>query len=325
MKTSQLSSLCCTSKLILRRLRLVERHRVNRLHDLFGLIFLIWVAVYMSGCTYLPTDPTFDDIPPIDDVEVEMATDPDLTASLIEDVSSSMTANMTAAAAAEISTADSLFTEARVELTRGDYQRVRSLGEQARDALGRALAKGRDRSSLDDFIDRVRDVRRQLAAGDTVDFDRPSDLKRDVDSLLDQATDALARGDDVTAAKRVIDAHRRTDRSRVRRHDADPERGAKLVVAMAEQAVELANRILNSTVISERQQHLLDKAARLAASEERDAHQVHAGGLDHATVVSDAALTIEDRQVEPRVIGPEPCGPDDGLDLTAVEVHAERR
>ena len=92
-------------------------------------------------------------------------------------------------------------------------------------------------------------MRRQLAAGDTVDFDRPSDLKRDVDSLLDQATDALDRGDDVTAGKRVIDAHRRTDRSRVRRHDADPERGAKLVVAMAEQAVELANSILNGTVI----------------------------------------------------------------------------
>ena len=213
------------------------------------LIVLIWGAIYLSGCTDLPTDPTFDEIPPIDDAEVEMATDPDLTASLIEDVSSSMTANMTAAAAAEISTADSLFTEARVELTRGDYQRVRSLGDQARDALGRALAKGRDRSSLDDFIDRVRDVRRQLAAGDTVDFDRPSDLKRDIDNLLDQATDALDRGDDVTAGERVVDAHRRTDRSRVRRHDADPERGAKLVVAMAEQAVELANRILNGTVI----------------------------------------------------------------------------
>ncbi len=172
------------------------------------LIVLIWGAIYLSGCTDLPTDPTFDEIPPIDDAEVEMATDPDLTASLIEDVSSSMTANMTAAAAAEISTADSLFTEARVELTRGDYQRVRSLGDQARDALGRALAKGRDRSSLDDFIDRVRDVRRQLAAGDTVDFDRPSDLKRDIDNLLDQATDALDRGDDVTAGERVVDAHR---------------------------------------------------------------------------------------------------------------------
>ena len=200
-------------------------YRVDRLHDFFGLIFLIWAAIYVSGCTDLPTDPAFDEVQSMADLQVEMATDPDLTASLIEDVSTSMTANMTAAAAAEISMADSFFTQARVELTQGDHQRVRSLGDQARDALGRALAAGRDRSSLDDFTDRVRDMRRQLAAGDTADFDRPTDLKRDVDRLFDQATDALDRGDHVEAGKRVIDAHRLADRSRVRRHDADPEKG----------------------------------------------------------------------------------------------------
>jgi hypothetical protein len=51
----------------------------------------------MAGCTDTPSDPGFDDMPPIEDLEIEMATDPDLAASLIEDVSSSMIANMTAA------------------------------------------------------------------------------------------------------------------------------------------------------------------------------------------------------------------------------------
>ena len=60
---------------------------------------------------------------------------------------------------------------------------------------------------------------------------------------MDQATDALDRGDYVSAGKRVIDAHRLSDRSRVRRHDADPRRGARLVVTMAEQAVQLTNRL----------------------------------------------------------------------------------
>ena len=229
------------------------------------LTIAIWTAFVFTGCTDLPTDPGFDDMPSIGDVEVERATDPDLTASLIEDVTSSMMANMTVTAATEISTADSLFGQARDELTRGDHQRVRALGDEARDALGRALASGRDRSSLDDFTDRVRDVSRQLAAGDTAHFDRPTELQRDIDGLLDQATDALDRGDNVTAGKRVIDAHRLSDLSRVRRHDADPETWAKLVAAMAEQAVELANRILNLGVISEHQQHLLDTAARLNA------------------------------------------------------------
>ena len=228
------------------------------------MIILLWGALYISGCTDSPSDPSFDLIPSIEDAEIEMATDPDMTAALVEDVSSSMSANMTAEAASEISTADSLFNEARVELDRGDYERVRSLGDRARDALGRALAKGRDRSSLDDFIDRVRHMRRLLAAGDTADFDRPSDLARDIDRFLDEATAARDRGDDVTAGKRVIDAHRRADRSRVRRHHADPEKGARLVVAMAEKAVELANHLLSETEISERQQHLLDTAARLA-------------------------------------------------------------
>jgi len=217
------------------------------------LMLLVFGAVYFTGCTDSPSDLGFDKIPPMEDVEIEMATDPDLTVALIEDVSSSMAANMTTAAAVEISTADSLFNLARVELTRGDYERVRSLGDQARDALGRALASGRDRSNLDDFIDHVRDVRRLLAAGDTDDFDRPTDLARDIDGYLDDATAARDRGDDVTAGKRVIDAHRRADRSRVRRHDFDPEKGARLVMAMADKAVELANRLLNGTVISERQ------------------------------------------------------------------------
>ena len=229
------------------------------------LLFLLWGAFYVSGCTDTPSDPGFDTVPPMEDAEIEMATDPDLTAALIEDVTSSMSTNMTSVAALEISTAENLFGQAQVELTQGDFERVRSLGDQARDALGRALAQGRDRSSLDDFIDRIRDIRRQLAAGDTDDFDRPSDLKTEIDRLLDEAIAALDRGDLETAGKRAIDAHRRADRSRVRRHDGDPEKGARLAVAMADKAVELANGLLDGTEISERRQHLLDTAARMAA------------------------------------------------------------
>ena len=269
------------------------------------LIILVWGALYISGCSDSPSDPGFDVIPSIEDVEIEMATDPDMTAALVEDVSSSMGANMTAAAAVEISTADSLFNQARVELTRGDYERVRSLGDRARDALGRALAKGRDRSSLDDFIDRVRDMRRLLAAGDTADFDRPSDLARDIDRFLDDATAARDRGDDVTAGRWIIDAHRRADRSRVRRHHADPEKGARLVVAMAEKAVELANRLLNGTVISERQQHLLDTAARLAAASAeayQNGHYRRAIIFGHKAVsVSLTAVIRPDRVTDDRI------------------------
>ena len=43
------SSSGATGNLMLKRLRLGGRHRVDRLHDLFGLIFLIWVAVQNAG------------------------------------------------------------------------------------------------------------------------------------------------------------------------------------------------------------------------------------------------------------------------------------
>ena len=189
------------------------------------LLFVLWGALYFSGCTDTPSDPGFDAVPPIEDLEIEMATDPDLTTALVEDVVSTMSANMTAEASLEISTAESLFSQASVELTRGDYERVRSLGDQARDALGRALAQGRDRSSLDSYIDRMRHLRRLFEAGDTADFDRPNDLQRDIERLLDEATAALDRGDDATAGRRIVDAIERTDRSRAGVMMAIPRRG----------------------------------------------------------------------------------------------------
>ena len=69
------------------------------------LIVILWGALHLAGCTDTPSDPGFDNVPPIADIEIELATDPDLTASFIEDVASSINANMTAAAAVEIATA----------------------------------------------------------------------------------------------------------------------------------------------------------------------------------------------------------------------------
>jgi membrane-bound lytic murein transglycosylase MltF len=64
---------------------------------------------------------------------------------------------------------------------------------------------------------------------------------------------------------------------------------------------------------------------RLSASKERHAHQIHARGIDDTAIVANTALTVEDRHVQPRVVGAESGGPDDGLDLTAIQIHRERR
>jgi hypothetical protein len=104
------------------------------------LMVILWGAIHMAECTDTPSDPELDNMPPVEDVEIEFATDTDLTASLIEDVSSSMVTNMTAAASVETVTAKGLFSQASLALTSGDRDRVRSLGDQARDALGQALS-----------------------------------------------------------------------------------------------------------------------------------------------------------------------------------------
>ena len=36
------------------------------------LIFLLWGALYIGGCTDTPSDPGFDEMPPMEDVEIEM-------------------------------------------------------------------------------------------------------------------------------------------------------------------------------------------------------------------------------------------------------------
>ena len=74
---------------------------------------------------------------------------------------------------------------------------------------------------------------------------------------------------------------------------------------MAEQAVELANRLLNGTEISERKQHLLDTAARLAASSAEAFEKGHFGRaimFGHKAVsVSLIAVIRPDRVTDERI------------------------
>ena len=64
---------------------------------------------------------------------------------------------------------------------------------------------------------------------------------------------------------------------------------------------------------------------RLATPQELHAHQVHARRVDHAAVVTDAALAIEHGDVQPRQIGAVAGRPDDRADAGAGEVQGERR
>ena len=62
----------------------------------------------------------------------------------------------------------------------------------------------------------------------------------------------------------------------------------------------------------------------LSAPQELHPHQVHAGRADDAAVMTDHALAVENRQLQPGIIRPIAGGPDDRLDPALDEVHAER-
>src|SRR5260221_9695012 len=63
----------------------------------------------------------------------------------------------------------------------------------------------------------------------------------------------------------------------------------------------------------------------LAAAQKLHAHQVHAGLFGHPAIMTDLALRIDDRNVEPRIIRSIPGGPYDCPDPAIDEAHAEGR
>src|SRR5687767_3125227 len=63
----------------------------------------------------------------------------------------------------------------------------------------------------------------------------------------------------------------------------------------------------------------------LAAAQERQADDVESGRVHHATVVHDAALAIEHRNVEPGIVGTISGRPDHRAYTTVVQVETERR
>ena len=64
---------------------------------------------------------------------------------------------------------------------------------------------------------------------------------------------------------------------------------------------------------------------RLPAPQKRQAHEVHAGGLDDAAIVTDMALAVDYRHVKPGIVGTEAGCPEDGRDPGAGDVDSELR
>src|SRR4051812_42047400 len=65
--------------------------------------------------------------------------------------------------------------------------------------------------------------------------------------------------------------------------------------------------------------------AGLAPPEERHAHQIQSGRFNDTSIVADTTLVIEDRYMQPGVIGPEAGCPHDGFDAPAGQIEKQWR
>ena len=266
------------------------------------LLFLLWGAFYLTGCEDVATSPAFDEFEEFEQFpgstaeleDLELTIDSDIVMSVIANVEAELGPNPSAVALNEIQEAVALFQMAQVEYSNGKYEQVEVLGEAARMALSRSLVTDRGTVGIDDRIARTDNLRRRLQAGDTLGFDRPGDLADHLRRLVDQAKDARRVGNDVLAGARVVEGDQRTDRSRGRDNDRDRDRGhatdvtARLAVAMANNAVDLASGLLDGGEVSERQIHLLETAARLASSA---AEALEAGRFRAAVMLGHKAVT----------------------------------
>ena len=64
---------------------------------------------------------------------------------------------------------------------------------------------------------------------------------------------------------------------------------------------------------------------RLAAPQYRQPDHVQSRRIDHTAVVLQAALAVEYRHFEPRIVRAKPGSPDDGASAVPVEVERQRR
>lgn len=234
-----------------------------------ALILLTLGALYLSGCSDSATDPIGDDDPIVDPLELEIAIDPDLFTAATEEIESLLDPADPSSAMQEIQRANGLFAQAQSAFNAGDMERVQGLADEAREALALALLVSQGPGAVDGLVSSAEDVLAQLESGLTEEFDRATPLGDRIATLLDEARDAQAAGDDVRAAERTVLASQISDLSRARHVDGRSERGARFAVARGIHAVHLAERILNGQDLTERQVRMLRQATRLSEGAKR--------------------------------------------------------
>lgn len=255
---------------------------------------LALVATLLLGaCEDGPTDPGLEGaFEETGSLELDVTVNPELTDAALRETEALLSGTMTGAAEAEIQEAALHFQAAEASFHRGDRADAVRLGEEARLALGRALVAGGGDAVADQALELAEAVRYDVE-GDAAAFDRPDILRTDLGRYLDEARDRQRQGDHARAAARAILARQHADWARIRPYHRDRpglERAARLAVAMANEGVHLAHRILSlRSDVPERQNRVLEAAERMAR---RAARLLGAGRLRGALILGHRSVHL---------------------------------
>jgi len=289
-----------------------------------GILMLVLVllgALYFAGCADVGTAPDLDVSEEVNGLELELATDEELAAVLLDDVESTLGAGAPTASVVGLETAESAFAGARDAAAAGDEREAVRRGLAARRALAGSLVAGGDRT-VEIYLERTRSLLDRMRAGDGIaEFSPASDVLGRIAGTGAAIDSDLARGDRVAAVERAVRANQEADRDRARRHDRDPGPFARFSVAMGWEAVEHAGRLLEDDDATGRQEQLLAVSVRMAESAQV---ALDAGRYRRAIALSQRAVSLSLMAVVHPEVTEEDAAEIEALALAELEAAAAR-
>jgi hypothetical protein len=227
-------------------------------------LLLVFLLGGLAGCNTDPVspedgDPIQEELTLSADLEVQVASDADVADVAIEDAALSV-GSPPSATDGPFAAAREKFGEAREAMAAGDTVRARELARDARILMVQAMIDARGEEAVEHLFSRVeRLLERMGEASD--EFDQLQRLTDRIGALYDEAVQYRDGGDMTAAGERLLLALQMTDRMRHRHRDfrLDPQQHARLALARAGHAIQLANRILGDDM-SPRQAEVLERA-----------------------------------------------------------------
>ena len=273
-------------------------------------------SILLVGCEKGgPTEPAIDGLTLEDEIALELLADPSTTQTALD-----LTDVQTSAAyrrgwgggSTHRSQAESSFQEARQALAQGDLLRARDRARDGRQLVAQDIEMAGGQQAILGMVERMEALPVMVAA-DPGAFNDPATLGQQLGRLAQQARAALGAGDPTGAGAMGVLAEQ-AFRYRQRDQNEEVGRQADLAVALAEEAIALAEGLLEQPLDDPEQADILDTAveylteAQAALADGENARAAHLAHLAQwwalKAVVLPGGITDDDARLIQEVAEP---------------------